>query len=114
MRFNSYMIIQIIFFLSFLDEIPDPYQRVYDLEHHVDDLEPDDLFQYIVTAVLLGSYLEQRTKFFATTCDTASSNLENLSLTPNKVDRLPNICKVYIFCEGHKNVKKSPTYDLTH
>jgi len=73
------------------DETPDPYQRVYDLEHHVDDLEPEDLFQYIVTAVLLGSYLEQRTKFFATTCDTASSNLENLSLTPNKVDRLPNI-----------------------
>ena len=47
MHFNSYMIIQIIFFLSFLDETPDPYQRVYDLEHHVDDLEPEDLFQYI-------------------------------------------------------------------
>ena len=46
MHFNSYMIIQIIFFLSFLDETPDPYQRVYDLEHHVDDLEPEDLFQY--------------------------------------------------------------------
>ena len=57
------------------------YQRVYDLEHHVDDLEPEDLFQYIVTAVLLGLYLEQRTKFF-TTCDT--TDLENLSLTPNK------------------------------
>ena len=63
-----------------LDDKSD-YQRVYDLEHHVDDLEPEDLFQYIVTAVLLGLYLEQRTKFF-TTCDT--TDLENLSLTPNK------------------------------
>merc|ERR1739848_505493 len=44
------------------------------------------IFQYIVTAVLLGLYLEQRTKFF-TTCDI--SDLENLSLTPN-LDRANN------------------------
>ena len=73
-------LISTVSFFTFLDDKSD-YQRVYDLEHHVDDLEPEDLFQYIVTAVLLGLYLEQRTKFF-TNCDTA--DLENLSLTPNK------------------------------
>ena len=73
-------LISTVSFFTFLDDKSD-YQRVYDLEHHVDDLEPEDLFQYIVTAVLLGLYLEQRTKFF-TTCDT--TDLENLSLTPNK------------------------------
>ena len=43
----------------------DDYSRVFSLESHLDDLEPDDLFQYTVTAVLLGMYLDQRTKFFS-------------------------------------------------
>ena len=75
-----------MFLFVFLGENNDPYQCVYDLVNHVDDLEAEDLFQYIVTAVLLGLYLEQRTKFF-TTCDI--SDLENLSLTPN-LDRANN------------------------
>ena len=32
------------------------YKRVYDLVTHVDDLPPEDIFQYAVTAVLLGKY----------------------------------------------------------
>ena len=32
----------------------DEYYKVYSLESHLDDLDPEDLFQYTVTAVLLG------------------------------------------------------------
>ena len=54
----------------------DNYKRVYDLMTHIDNLEAEDLFQYTVTSVLLGLYLQQRTKFF---CDNAAI-LENLKI----------------------------------
>ena len=52
------------------------YRRVYDLLTHIDSLDAEDLFQYTVTSVLLGLYLQQRTKFL---CDNAAI-LENLKL----------------------------------
>lgn len=64
------------------------YKRVYDLVHHVDQLDAEDLFQYTVTSVLLGLYLEQRTNFFASVSGGGQSSankqlcdeMENLQL----------------------------------
>ena len=42
----------------------DPYINVLSLVTHIDSLEPEDLFQYVVTATLLTTYLERRTTFF--------------------------------------------------
>ena len=49
----------------------DPYIRVLNLVTHIDNLEAEDLFQYVVTAALLTTYLERRTNFFESciTCE---------------------------------------------
>ena len=41
-----------------------PYSRVMQLITHIDNLENQDLFQYVVTAALLTTYLDKRTNFF--------------------------------------------------
>ena len=46
------------------NEDNDPYHKVINLITHVDNLDAIDLFQYVVTAALLTTYLEKRTKFF--------------------------------------------------
>lgn len=46
------------------NEDNDPYHKVINLITHVDNLDATDLFQYVVTAALLTTYLEKRTKFF--------------------------------------------------
>ena len=49
----------------------DPYISVLNLVTHIDNLEAEDLFQYVVTAALLTTYLERRTNFFESciTCE---------------------------------------------
>ena len=42
----------------------DHYIKVINLLTHVDNLDAEDLFQYVVTAALLTTYLEKRTNFF--------------------------------------------------
>ena len=79
------------------------YKKVYNLEAHLDDLEAEDLFQYAVTAVLLGLYLEQRTKFFnasnSNNCDKINQNLENLSLKSDvEVEEAKNSQFLHICC----------------
>ena len=40
------------------------YPKLWSLVTHMDQLEAEDLFQYVVTAALLTTYLERRTNFF--------------------------------------------------
>ena len=40
------------------------YPKLWSLVTHMDQLEEEDLFQYVVTAALLTTFLERRTKFF--------------------------------------------------
>ncbi len=64
------------------ESFDDSYSHVLGLVDHIPDLSEEDLFHYTLTAVLLGLYLDQRTKFF-TSCPTsasAASELDNLSL----------------------------------
>ncbi len=44
---------------------PGDYGRILNLVEHSSSCDPDDLFQYTLTAVLLTVYLRQRTKFFS-------------------------------------------------
>ena len=44
----------------------DRYIDVWNLITHIDNLDSEDLFQYVVTAALLTTYLERRTNFFDT------------------------------------------------
>ena len=59
------------------------YRRVYDLATHIDDLEAEDLFQYAVTSVLLGLYLQQRTKFFNDTKGQNEATIGNVKVLSN-------------------------------
>ena len=64
----------------------------------MDDLEPEDLFQYIVTAVLLGLYLEQRTKFFSDRLDIESLSLSNNSTSTSKKNSNQDELLQYVCC----------------
>ena len=50
----------------------DGYGKVLNLVDHCDKIHPFDLFQYAITATLLTSFLEQRTKFFSPKSDVLS------------------------------------------
>ncbi|CAB4066922.1 unnamed protein product [Lepeophtheirus salmonis] len=62
------------------NEKKNSYIKVFNLMDHVDDLSPEDLFQYTVTAILLTTYLQKRTKFFKQAPSSLESNMENLGL----------------------------------
>jgi len=76
----------------------DEYYKVYSLESHLDDLDPEDLFQYTVTAVLLGLYLEQRTKFFSDRLDIESLSLSNNSTSTSKKNSNQDELLQYVCC----------------
>ncbi|QQP38357.1 SET and MYND domaincontaining protein 4like [Caligus rogercresseyi] len=65
---------------SYSDERRSAYVRVFNLMDHAGDLSPEDLFQYTVTATLLTTYLQKRTKFFKVEEPLESTGLEYLSL----------------------------------
>jgi len=43
----------------------DPYSQVYSLQHHLQRMAPDEVFQYTVTAALLLTVLEKNTSFIS-------------------------------------------------
>lgn len=69
------------------------YRQVFDLVTHVDSLNQQDLFQYTVTSVLLGLYLEQRTKFFQ---QSLTDNMENLTLTKSSEEKFQYVCSLIL------------------
>lgn len=50
---------------SYAYSTEDAYSRVFSLTHHIDKLEEEEVFQYTVTAALLGSYVARRTTFLS-------------------------------------------------
>ncbi len=83
----------------------DEYKRVFDLMTHADNLEPEDLFQYAVTAVLLGLFLEQRTKFFFPAKQSVSDDLEQLYLNKENNQQIISALLLrhimQLVCNGH-------------
>ena len=64
-------------------EQDEPYINVLNLVTHIDNLEAEDLFQYVVTAALLTTYLERRTNFFDSCIACENDRYFEIILTTN-------------------------------